>query len=172
LARLYFKWIGPATAAEFQAFAAIGAKAAKAAIEPLNLKIINNGDERLILPEQYDEFAGFKVPKQAQYVLTSSLDGILLLRRNVKTLLAPEDYGKSVAGERAARRRAVFWTCPTTRFWTAGGLSGFGSTIPKPSPSLGLRSSARMRTSKPRFARWKTTCATISAMCARSAWTA
>src|SRR5205823_3644042 len=34
LARRYFRWIGPATAAQFQAFAGLGVKTSKAAIEP------------------------------------------------------------------------------------------------------------------------------------------
>jgi hypothetical protein len=124
LARLYFNWIGPATAAEFQAFAAIGTKAAKAALEPLKLKAIKNGHERFILPEQYDEFAEFKVPKQAQYVLTSSLDGILLLRRNVNTLLAPEDYGKSVVGEKGYAEAGGLLDLPNHAILDRGRLVG------------------------------------------------
>src|SRR6185295_6360370 len=34
LARRYFRWIGPATLAEFQWFSALGVKVAKAAVEP------------------------------------------------------------------------------------------------------------------------------------------
>jgi len=34
LARAYFGWIGPAAVGEFQAFAGLGVKAAKAAVEP------------------------------------------------------------------------------------------------------------------------------------------
>src|SRR5580700_5824375 len=37
LARRYFSWIGPATVAEFQTFAGLGVKAAKATVEPLQL---------------------------------------------------------------------------------------------------------------------------------------
>jgi len=124
LARLYFHWIGPATAAEFQAFAAIGAKAAKLALEQLKLKSIKNGDERLMLPEQYEELADFKVPKQAQYVLTSSLDGILLLRRNVQTLLAPEDLHKTVAGEKGCAEAGGLLDLPNHAILDRGRLVG------------------------------------------------
>jgi hypothetical protein len=124
LARFYFSWIGPATAAEFQAFAAIGAKAAQAALDPLNLRAISNAAERLILPEQYDELADFKVPKQAQYVLTSSLDGILLLRRNVNTLLAPEDYGKRVVGEKGCAEAGGLLDLPNHAILDRGRLIG------------------------------------------------
>ncbi len=100
LARLYFLWIAPATAADFQAFAGIGVKAAKAAIEPLKLAPLENGDDRLMLPEHRAEFSSFKVPKEPQYALVSSLDGLLLLRRDIKSLLAPEDLKQSVMGEK------------------------------------------------------------------------
>jgi hypothetical protein len=96
LARLYFDWIGPATAADFQAFAALGVKAAQAAIAPLKLRPLEHGDERLMLPERYEELQAFRPPKEPQYVLVSNLDGILLLRRDVKSLITGEDQKKSV----------------------------------------------------------------------------
>ena len=51
LALFFFDWIGPATAAEFQAFAGLGVKAAKAAMEPLKLRPLEADNERLMLPE-------------------------------------------------------------------------------------------------------------------------
>ncbi|MGD1103335.1 MAG: crosslink repair DNA glycosylase YcaQ family protein [Terriglobia bacterium] len=103
LARFFFNWIGPATAAEFQAFAALGVKAAKAAIEPLKLRPLENGDERLMLPDRHEELRAFKAPKEPQYVLVSNLDGILLLRRDVKSLLAAEDFKKSAIDLKAKK---------------------------------------------------------------------
>ena len=52
LARRYFAWIGPASAADFQTFAGLGVKAAKAALEPLKLEPIEiaPGDQRFFLP--------------------------------------------------------------------------------------------------------------------------
>jgi hypothetical protein len=124
LARSYFKWIGPATLAEFQAFAAISAKAAKAALEPLKLKPLGNGNERLMLPEHHDELADFKMPKHAQYVLTSSLDGILLLRRDVKSLLAPEDLNKTVASEKGCAEAGGVMDLPNHAILDRGRLVG------------------------------------------------
>jgi len=124
LARSYFNWIGPATPAEFQAFAAIGAKAAKAALEPLKLTPLANGDERLMLREHHDEFASFKMPKQAQYVLTSSLDGMLLLRRDVKSLLTPEDFGKTVATEKGCAEAGGLVDLPNHAILDRGQLVG------------------------------------------------
>ena len=103
LARCFFDWIGPATAAEFQAFAALGVNAAKAAMEPLKLRALENGDERLMLPDRHDELLAFKAPKYPQYVLVSRADGILLLRHDVKSLLAPEDLKKSAVDEKGRK---------------------------------------------------------------------
>jgi hypothetical protein len=100
LARLYFDWIGPATAADFQAFAALGVKAAQAAIEPLKLRPFENGDARLMLPQRYEEFQVFRPPKDPQYVLVGKADGIALLRRDIKSLLAPEDQQKTTVDEK------------------------------------------------------------------------
>ncbi len=88
LARRFFMWIGPASVAEFQWFSGLGAKAAKAAVEPLRLIPLEG---RLMLPELRDEFESFQAPREPQYVLAGSLDGIAHLRRDVKTLLAPDE---------------------------------------------------------------------------------
>ena len=103
LARCFFDWIGPATAAEFQAFAALGVNAAKAAMEPLKFRPLENGDERLMLPDRHEELLAFKPPKDPQYVLASRADGVLLLRHDVKSLLAPEDLKKSAVDEKGEK---------------------------------------------------------------------
>lgn len=96
LARRFFTWAGPATLAEFQWFSGLGVKTAKAAVVPLGLEPPEGADERLMLPQDCKEFWTFKVPKESQYVLVSSLDGISHLRRDVQSLLAPEDKSRSV----------------------------------------------------------------------------
>jgi Winged helix DNA-binding domain len=72
LARRYFSWIGPVPLSDFQTFSALGVKAAKTAIEPLNL--IDIGEGALLLPEDHDAFIKFQPPKRPQYALVSSLD--------------------------------------------------------------------------------------------------
>jgi hypothetical protein len=89
LARRYFEWTGPATSAEFQWFAALSGKAAKAALEPLKLEAVDG--DRLMLPGDREKFEAFKVPSEARYVLVSSIDGICLLRRNIQTLIDEAD---------------------------------------------------------------------------------
>lgn len=100
IARRFFRWIGPATMAEFQWFSGLGVKAAKAAVEPLHPKPIEENGELLMLPETCAEFAEFKAPRQPMYVLVSSLDSISHLRRDVARLLAPEDIKRSVFCEK------------------------------------------------------------------------
>lgn len=90
LARRYFRWTGPASLAEYQWFSALTGKAAKAAIEPLKLEPA--AGERLMLPEDRDEFEGFKTPKHPQYVMVSSIDGLSLLRRDLNSLVDANEF--------------------------------------------------------------------------------
>jgi hypothetical protein len=100
LARRFFTWIGPATLAEFQGFSGLGTKAAKAAVDPLKLKPLEHGDERLLFAADLARYHAFKPPEQPQVVLAGSLDGVSHLRRNVEELLAPEDIKRSVFCEK------------------------------------------------------------------------
>jgi Winged helix DNA-binding domain len=92
LARRYFHWAGPATIAQFQWFSALSVKASKAAMEPLKLSPFGEG--RFMLPEDRAELESFKVPKQPQYALVSSIDGISLLRRDLAGITEPADLKK------------------------------------------------------------------------------
>ncbi len=96
LARRYFTWIGPASIAEFQWFSALGVKAAKAAVEPLKLEPVATGDQRLMLPGDRAKLEAFKPPKDPQYKLTSGIDAIALLRRDLKGMLDPKDMDRQV----------------------------------------------------------------------------
>jgi hypothetical protein len=100
LARRYFGWIGPATLAEFQWFSALGVKAAKAALEPLKLEPIAAGDDRLMLPGDRGKLEAFKPSKDPYYVLTGSIDSIILLRRDLKGLLDPKDRERPFFAEK------------------------------------------------------------------------
>jgi hypothetical protein len=91
LARRFFHWVGPATIKEFQWFAALGVKAAKDAVAPLDLTPIESGSDRLLLAEDAAAFKKFTAPRAAQYSLVSSLDAISAARRDVSTLVDPSD---------------------------------------------------------------------------------
>jgi hypothetical protein len=104
LARRYFTWAGPATVAEFQWFSGMSQKACKAAIEPLKLVPLDAGSPRLLYAADLDALKSFRMPKVPQYALVSSLDGVSLLRRDLKSLLDPADWERRVpveSGEKA-----------------------------------------------------------------------
>lgn len=81
LARHYYGWIGAAAVSEFQCFAGLGVKAAKAATDPL--KLIPLQGDLVMLPEDRAAYEDFKAPKKPHYVLTGILDNINHLRRNL-----------------------------------------------------------------------------------------
>lgn len=124
LARKFFGWIGPATLAEFQWFSGLGVSAAKAAAASLDLVPIDTGGDRLLLPADVDEFRSFKVPKRPQYALVSSLDGLFLLRRDFRGLLAPEDAARKVFGEKGLEPLGGLSDLPSHAIVDRGRLAG------------------------------------------------
>ena len=100
LARRYFTWIGPATLAEFQWFSGLVVKAGEAAMGPLQLEPLAKGDERLLLPGDREAWESFRIPKGPQYALVSSLDGLALLRRDLRGMLEAGDIARKVPVEK------------------------------------------------------------------------
>jgi hypothetical protein len=100
LARRYFTWIGPATLGEFQWFSGLGVKSARAAMEPLQLEPLAKGADRLLLPGDREAWESFRVPKEPQYALVSSLDGLVLLRRDLRGMLEAGDFERKVRVEK------------------------------------------------------------------------
>jgi hypothetical protein len=101
LARRYFRWIGPATVAEFRWFSGLGVKAASAAVEPLGLAPIDDEGALLMFPDDLEAFRAFRPPKDHAYTLVSSLDAISALRRDVAGLLAPADLERQVLADKS-----------------------------------------------------------------------
>ena len=124
LARRYFAWIGPASIAEFQWFSALGAKAAKAAIEPLKLEPLANGDDRLILPADRAKLDAFKPPKDPHYILTSGIDSMMLLRRDLKGLLDPKDAERPVFADKGTQPLGVLADLPSHAILDRGRIVG------------------------------------------------
>lgn len=120
LARLYFNWIGPATLAEFQWFAGLSGKAAKAAVEPLKLVAV---EDRFLLPEDADSFAACKPSRDPDYVAVSSLDSIAALRREINTLLADSDLQRPVVTEKG-KTIAAFSDLPDHAILDRGRIVG------------------------------------------------
>src|SRR5262249_33514158 len=124
LARRYFTWIGPASISEFQWFSGLGVKAAKSAVEPLKLEPLEPTSERLMLPEDRAAFASFKPPKEAQYALVSGLDGISLLRRDLKGLLDAADLAREFFVEKKSRPAGTLDDLPSHAIVDRGRLVG------------------------------------------------
>ena len=131
LARFYFNWTGSATVAEFAAFAGLGVKAGKAAIEPLELEAVEKGAERLMLPGLHDELQRFKAPKEPRYVLVSSLDGILLLRRDIRSLVSDEDLKVSVMADKGRTAVGSLVDLPSLAILDRGRLVGLWEYDPE-----------------------------------------
>ena len=96
LAHRYFRWAGPASSKEFQAFSGLGVKAAAAAMDRLKLVPPEPGSERWMEAEDKEAFDRFQTPREPQYALAASLDGIALLRRDLQSLLTPEDQERAL----------------------------------------------------------------------------
>jgi hypothetical protein len=133
LARLFFSWAAPASLADFQAFAALGVKAAKAAAEPLRLTPLAAGDERLLPPDQLRELDAFAPSKAPRYALVSCLDGILLHRRGLQGLLAPEDWTRMAAGDRGPVEVGGLTDLPNHAILDRGRLIGLWEYDPEAS---------------------------------------
>jgi hypothetical protein len=124
LSRRFFSWIAPATIADFQRFSGLGVKAAQAAVASLKLEPLTPGDDRLIFPEERAAFEKFTVPAKPQVVLTSSLDSLALLRRDLKALVAVDDLKVMVDGERGKIEAGGLADLPNHAIFDRGRLVG------------------------------------------------
>lgn len=131
LARLYFAWAGPATLAEFQWFSALGVKAAQAATEPLKLAPVEKDSNRLILPAHLDELETFTIPKDPQYVLVSSIDGISLLRRDLAGIAEALDLKRKWPVERGSTPGSALKDLPCHAILDRGRLVGLWEFDPE-----------------------------------------
>lgn len=106
MAQLYFGWAGPATEKEFREFTGLSAKLAKAAMS--DLAPCPDDPGRFLLPEDVADYESAE-RTAGRIVLVSSIDPWLHSRRNLPTVLDPDDaertvpYGKALAGANALR---------------------------------------------------------------------
>ena len=101
IGKLYFGWIGPASVAHYQWFTGTSGKVAKEALSPLGLVPIEEGCDLLMLPTDLEGLHSFRSPTEPHFNLVASLDSMILLRREVKSLLAQEDIGRDSATDKA-----------------------------------------------------------------------
>lgn len=108
LARRFFRWIGPATAAQFQAFSGLGVGAAREASAPLGLTPVEEGSPLLILTEDREALLAYRPPAEPRYALVSCIDGITLFRRDIGSVVDPEDLSSPLlVGERGTAGSAL-----------------------------------------------------------------
>jgi hypothetical protein len=124
LARHFFRWVGPATFGEFQWFAGLGVKATKQAVEPLGLVPAEPGSDRLLLPDDAKEFARFEAPTKPEYSLVSSLDPITANRREMQSLLDPEDRERLVIVDSGAKPMGGLVDLPSHAILDRGQIIG------------------------------------------------
>ncbi|AJT42145.1 DNA glycosylase AlkZ-like family protein [Psychromicrobium lacuslunae] len=94
----YLHWTGGATIKQSQWFTAFTVAQIKTAL--LELKAEESGG-LWMLPGDRESYESFKVPDQQQIQLLAGSDGLALLRRNAPDLLAEQDRGKSLLGEKS-----------------------------------------------------------------------
>jgi hypothetical protein len=131
IARRFFAWIGPATVAEFQAFAGVTMKAAKAAVEPLKLEPIAADSDRMLLPADRVAFEAFRPSKEPLYALVSNLDSMFLLRRELKTLLDPKDMDREVVTDKGCGALGSLMDLPSPAILDRGRIVGLWEYDPE-----------------------------------------
>ncbi|GLZ76930.1 hypothetical protein Afil01_17370 [Actinorhabdospora filicis] len=97
VARRYFTWAGPASLSQFRWFTAFGVKEAKAAVADLDLVDVGGG--LLMLPGDAAAFADFTPPPNPAYSLVCWIDGLVLLRRDLASLVDPADAANEILGK-------------------------------------------------------------------------
>ena len=96
LVRRHLGWTGGASVAHlrwFTGFPARDVKSALAALEPVEI-----AEGILALPGDAKSYADHQAPDLPQYALLAGIDALILLRRDVPSLLAPEDLDRPVPG--------------------------------------------------------------------------
>lgn len=124
LARRYFAWTAPATVAEFQWFAGLGVKAAQAAVAPLELVPLPDSEGYLLPRDLLKDFVAFRAPEKSEYLLLSNLDSLLLLRRNLSTLMDPADAARPLPGTGRHEAGGALTELPSPAIFDRGRLVG------------------------------------------------
>jgi hypothetical protein len=131
LGRRFFGWIGPASLQEFQWFSGLGARLAGKVVSELRLVQLETDAARLMLPEDRQSLSDFRVPAEPRYSLVASLDGIIHLRRDVKGLLAPEDFTRPAYTEKGMAELAGLTDLSHHAILDRGRLVGFWEYDPE-----------------------------------------
>lgn len=97
LARRYWSWTGGASTAHFRWFSAFTARDAKAAVAELGL--VELDDTGLLAhPPDAEAYAAFTPPRRPRYSLLAGIDALVLLRRDLPSLLSAADAAVALPG--------------------------------------------------------------------------
>ena len=99
LARRFFRWVAPASVAQFAAWAGLGARASRAAVAELGVLPLADGDGRLAFAEDLDELRATKGASGVE--LVGSLDNLFHARREVVSMLDDQDAARKLPGKKA-----------------------------------------------------------------------
>ncbi len=139
-------------------------------MEPLELE--SAGDAGFLLPEDHERFEAYQAPGRAQYVLASSLDGLSLLRRDLKGLLDARDLERKVYGDRGMVPLSGVADLPSHPIFDRGRIVGLWEYDPAAESIAWLPLFRRTRICGRRWPICRSTFAPIWAMRVRSAWIA
>src|SRR5262249_46281494 len=89
-----------------------------------------NGETRLLFATDRDEFESFRAPREPRYVLTSGLDSLILLRRDLTMLLSPEDARRVLPGEKGPTEASQLTDLPSHAILDRGRLVGLWEYAP------------------------------------------
>lgn len=89
-------------------------------------------------PSDLDKLNVFNIPKEPRYTLVSSLDSISLLRRDFRTLLAPEDLERIVPVEQGERTLGGLSELPSHAILDRGRVVGLWEFDPAASEIVWL----------------------------------
>jgi hypothetical protein len=103
LVRRYLSWTGGASIAHLRWFTAFSARDIKSIVDRLELVSLDGAI--LALPEDAKAYAEFTPPRKPAYNLLASLDALILLRRDLPSLLDPTDLDRLVPGTSRALRQ-------------------------------------------------------------------
>jgi hypothetical protein len=131
LARRFFRWASPATLADFQWFAGLSQRAARAAVADLGLVELAPDDPRMLLTDDLDALRAFRPPATPQYVLVGSLDNIGHLRRDGRALLEASDLASLDSGTLPGETPGNLADLPHHAILDRGRLVGFWDYDPE-----------------------------------------
>ncbi|MQA11667.1 MAG: hypothetical protein GEU98_24585 [Pseudonocardiaceae bacterium] len=122
LARRYLSWTGAASLAHLRWFTALSARDAKASVAELDAVEVEPG--LLALPEDAKAYTEFRMPDRPRYALLAGIDALVLLRRDLPSLLSSRDVARPVPGEPSGKTLGELTDLPDFPIVDRGRVAG------------------------------------------------